>query len=140
VAVFDSRPSRVVDSLPRVLADPNASFMVILAGAMTSAQELAARRAHRVRGDRVRALYEFFGANNTLYTGVPLDGARVDRLDDDTSHVVRDVGDAAAVDESARDDDDVDGDDGDGPRLPLAAQMDVDAAASATRACNNRRR
>jgi len=68
VSLYDARPSSLVTLLPRVLADTNDSFMVILSGLMTPAQELAVRRSHRVRGSRLNELYEFFTSHNRLYS------------------------------------------------------------------------
>ena len=133
VAVFDARPSAIVEELPRVLDDANAPFMVIVAGEMTSTQELAARRAHRVRGDRLTALYAFFRANNALYERVSLNGDRVRAADGSETHIFRDAQDAARGGGSghASTANDANGDDaraGDNaPPLPLAAAMDEDA-------------
>lgn len=67
VSVFDARPDAIVTQLPRVLNDATDSFMVILAGLLTPAQELAVRRAHRVRGGRLTELFDYFMAKNPLY-------------------------------------------------------------------------
>jgi len=82
VSVFDARPGTIVTQLPRVLEDAAQTFMVILAGLLTSAQELAVRRAHRVRGQRLRQLFEFFTSRNTLYANGAVsrrDGGFVDQ-------------------------------------------------------------
>jgi len=67
VGVFDARPATIVTQLPRVLEDSAQTFMVILAGLLSSAKELAVLRAHRVRGQRLRQLFEFFTSLNKLY-------------------------------------------------------------------------
>lgn len=54
--------------LPQVLGYNSNTFMVMLAGIMTAAQELAIRRAHRVRGARLSALFDFFTRHNRLYS------------------------------------------------------------------------
>jgi len=68
VSLYDARPSSLVTLLPRVLADTNDTFMVIMSGLMNPAQDLAVRRSHRVRGARLTELYEFFTAHNKLYS------------------------------------------------------------------------
>ena len=68
VSLYDARPSSLVTLLPRVLADTNDTFMVIMSGLMTPAQDLAVRRSHRVRSARLTELYEFFTAHNKLYS------------------------------------------------------------------------
>jgi len=68
VSLYDANPSSLVKLLPRVLADTNDSFTVILSNLMTPAQELAVRRSHRVRGSRLNELYEFFTSHNRLYS------------------------------------------------------------------------
>ena len=50
--------------------------MVILAGPMTPAQEMATRRAHRVRGDRLTGLYGFWRGYNHLYAPAGLNSDR----------------------------------------------------------------
>lgn len=90
VSLFDARPSAVVTQLPRVLDEASDSFMVIMAGLFTSAQDLAVRRAHRVRGERLRQLFDFFSRFNEVFRTLDVT-RRSDAFVDQEPVIERDV-------------------------------------------------